>query len=84
MSQAATLRLPPRPSVPDHLTLLAQASGAAVLREWTGSRGTAIDSDFFDRVVALTGNASTPTSVPTPNTAAGSSSAVAWNPCSAR
>ncbi|MEX3102094.1 MULTISPECIES: helix-turn-helix transcriptional regulator [unclassified Streptomyces] len=52
VSQAAPLRLPARPSVPDHLTLLAQASGAAVLRDWTGGRDLAADSDFFDRVLA--------------------------------
>ncbi|MFE3904297.1 ArsR/SmtB family transcription factor [Streptomyces sp. NPDC059153] len=38
--------------MPDHLTLLAQASGAAVLQDWTGSRDTAVDNDFFERVVA--------------------------------
>ncbi|GAQ50763.1 ArsR/SmtB family transcription factor [Streptomyces acidiscabies] len=52
VSQAAPLRLPSRPSVPDHLTLLAQASGAAVLRDWTGGRDSAADSDFFDHVLA--------------------------------
>ncbi|WP_416969924.1 ArsR/SmtB family transcription factor [Streptomyces sp. 4F14] len=52
VSQTAPLCLPARPSVPDHLTLLAQASGAAVLRDWTGGHDTAADSDFFGRVVA--------------------------------
>ncbi|MFF2013529.1 ArsR/SmtB family transcription factor [Streptomyces sp. NPDC058195] len=52
VSQSGPLRLPPRPSVPDHLKLLAQASGAAVLQNWAGSRGTADDNDFFERVVA--------------------------------
>ncbi|MFD5424993.1 ArsR/SmtB family transcription factor [Streptomyces sp. NPDC127084] len=38
--------------MPDHLTLLAQASGAAMLQEWTGRRGATADNDFFERVVA--------------------------------
>ncbi|MFD7505027.1 ArsR/SmtB family transcription factor [Streptomyces sp. NPDC059850] len=51
VSQAATFRLPPRPRVPDHLTLLAQAGDAAVLCDWAGEPEPVTDS-FYECVLA--------------------------------
>ncbi|MCX4692902.1 helix-turn-helix transcriptional regulator [Streptomyces sp. NBC_01408] len=49
-SQKTTLRLPPRPPVPDHLDLLAQADGR--IPRQRGSSENILDTDFYASAIA--------------------------------